>query len=51
MYWKMVINFNTQSMLHLFEPLLDLFVVSASFHCDECIYYESASSMKINSCW
>ena len=43
MYWKMVINFTSR--------VCYTFVVSANFHSDKCIYYEFASSMKINSCW
>jgi predicted GNAT family N-acyltransferase len=40
-------KFCTQSMQHLFELMLNLFVVSANCRYDECVYYEFVNSIKI----
>jgi hypothetical protein len=40
-------KFCTQNMLHLSEPMLNLFVVSVNCHYYECVYYEFVSLIKI----
>jgi hypothetical protein len=43
-------KFYTQSMQHLFELMLNLFVVSANCHYVEYVYYEFVNSIKYSDC-